>query len=53
MIRWGILGGGNIARRFAQSLEAVSGSRITAVSCRSLEKAEDFACRYGIERAFG
>ena len=53
MIRWGILGGGNIARRFAQSMEAVSGSRITAVSCRSLEKAEDFACRYGIERAFG
>lgn len=53
MIRWGILGGGNIARRFAQSMEAVSGSRITAVSCRSLEKAEAFAGRYGIERAFG
>ncbi|MBQ3975322.1 MAG: Gfo/Idh/MocA family oxidoreductase [Lachnospiraceae bacterium] len=53
MIRWGILGGGNIARRFAQSMEDVSGSRITAVSCRSREKAEDFAGRYGIERAFG
>jgi predicted dehydrogenase len=53
MIRWGILGGGNIARRFAQSMEDVSGSRITAVSCRSREKAEDFASRYSIERAFG
>lgn len=53
MIRWGILGGGNIARRFAQSMEDVSGSRITAVSCRSREKAEDFAGRYSIERAFG
>ncbi len=53
MIRWGILGGGNIARRFARSMEDISGSRITAVSCRSREKAEDFAGRYGIERAFG
>lgn len=53
MIRWGILGGGNIARRFAQSMEDIRGSRITAVSCRSREKAEDFAGRYGIERAFG
>ena len=53
MIRWGILGGGNIARRFAQSMEAVNGSRITAVSCRSPEKAETFAGRYGIERALG
>ena len=53
MIRWGILGGGNIARRFAQSMEVIRGSRITAVSCRSREKAEDFAGRYGIERAFG
>ena len=53
MIRWGILGGGNIARRFAESMEAVSGNKITAVSCRSREKAEDFAGRYGIDRAFG
>ena len=53
MIRWGILGGGNIARRFAQSMEDIRDSRITAVSCRSREKAEDFAGRYGIERAFG
>ena len=53
MIRWGILGGGNIARRFARSMEDISGSRITAVSCRSREKAEDFAGRDGIERAFG
>ena len=43
MIRWGILGGGNIARRFAQSMEDIRGSRITAVSCRSREKAEDFS----------
>ena len=53
MIRWGILGGGNIARRFAESMEAVSGNKITAVSCRSLEKAEAFAGSFGIERACG
>lgn len=53
MIRWGILGGGNIARRFAESMKAAGGNRIMAVSCRSREKAEAFAASFCIEKAYG
>lgn len=53
MIRWGILGGGNIARRFAASMESVKDNQIAAVSCRRQEKAEAFAGSFGIERACG
>ena len=50
MIRWGIIGGGNIAHRFANSLKHFEGGQLIAVSCRSMEKAEAFSreypCRY-------
>ena len=50
MIRWGIIGGGNIAHRFAESLKHFEGGELAAVSCRTQEKAEAFSreypCRY-------
>lgn len=53
MIRWGIIGAGNIARRFAQSMTFEEDAAITAVSCRTEEKARKFADAYGIEKAYG
>lgn len=53
MIRWGIIGAGNIARRFAQSMTFEEDAAITAVSCRTEEKARRFADAYGIEKAYG
>ena len=32
MIKWGIIGAGNIAHRFATSLEQVKGARLYAVA---------------------
>lgn len=42
-IRWGILGAGGIAKRFAASLETVEGARLVAVSGRSAERLAAFA----------
>lgn len=52
MICWGILGAGNIAGRFAKSLQFEKDARLLAVSCRTLEKAEQFARTHGAERAY-
>lgn len=53
MIRWGILGAGNIARRFCESLKQEPDSELWAVSCRTKEKAEAFAGNYGAGHAYG
>lgn len=42
-VRWGILGAGGIAKRFAASLEHVAGAELVAVSGRSAEKLVAFA----------
>lgn len=42
-VRWGILGAGGIAKRFAASLEHVDGAELVAVSGRSAEKLAAFA----------
>lgn len=51
-LRWGIIGGGWIARFFADALHAHTTQRITAVSTRSRETAEAFAAEHGIARAY-
>jgi predicted dehydrogenase len=43
MIRWGILGCGRIARKFAADLALVQDARLMAVAARKMETAEDFA----------
>jgi predicted dehydrogenase len=45
--RWGILGPGRIAHRFAQDLEVVEGVKLQAVASRSVERGAAFAQRYG------
>lgn len=53
MIRWGIVGAGNIAHTFAKDLALVAGNKLTAVASRSVDKARAFAATYGAENAFG
>lgn len=51
-LNWAILGPGLIANDFAKALLEVNGS-IYAVGSRTLEKAEEFAKKYSIEKAYG
>ena len=44
-IRWGILGCGNIANKFATDLQMVSGSVLRAVASRDPERAQKFAIK--------
>ena len=52
-VRWGILGPGGIANRLLQDLGRASNFTVVAAGSRSLDKAEAFAARYGIARAYG
>jgi predicted dehydrogenase len=52
-IRWGILGPGGIARRFADGLKMLDDAALVAVGSRSRERAEAFAREYGARRAWG
>ncbi len=52
-IRWGICSTGKIAETFAAALASVEESVCAAVSSRSLEKAQEFALKYGFEKAYG
>ena len=51
-VRWGILGAGGIAHRFAKSLAHEPASELAAISCRTPQKAEAFAAEFGVERVY-
>jgi len=53
MIKWGIIGAGNIANRFANSLEEVTDGELYAVANRTIEKAEDFKDNHPCEKGYG
>lgn len=48
VIRWGILGTGNIAKKFAKSLSILPDTRLVAVGSRSEETAKTFADEFGV-----
>jgi predicted dehydrogenase len=52
-IRWGVVGPGRIAEKVVEDFAVVDGARAVAVASRSLDRAQDFATRHGIERAHG
>lgn len=52
-LRWGILGAGHIARRFAREVPQHTRSTIAAVGARELARAETFATELGVEHAHG
>jgi predicted dehydrogenase len=52
-IRWGVVGPGRIAEKVVQDFAVVDGARPVAVASRSLERAESYAARHGLERAYG
>lgn len=52
-IRWGIVSAGGIANTVTSDLQAMPGGRAVAVASRDLGRAQAFAERHGIERAYG
>ena len=49
---WGILGTGNIANRFTESLKVIPNATIAAVGSRSSITANAFANKYGIKKSY-
>jgi predicted dehydrogenase len=52
-IRWGVVGPGRIAEQVVKDFAHVDGARAIAVASRSLDRAQNFAGRHGIDRAHG
>lgn len=52
-VRWGILGAGGIATKFATDLLRCPSNALTAVAARSGSRAAEFARRFGAERSYG
>lgn len=52
-LRWGVLGPGVIAQRFAKALSGVPGAKLQAVGSRDAARAREFAAAYGAEKAYG
>ena len=52
-IRWGILGPGRIATKFATGLQAAPDAKLVAVGSRNQERAEAFADQFGAPRRHG
>lgn len=52
IIRWGIIGLGNIANKFAADLLLVDGAQLEAVASRDPQKAKDFAQEYHTTKAY-
>ena len=53
MTRWGILGAGNIARKFAQDLLTLPDAQLYAVASTDQHRADEFAQEFNIPNAFG
>ena len=49
--RWGIIGAGRIAQRFARSLAHEPRAELVAISCRSAARAAAFAAEHGVPAA--
>ncbi len=52
-IKWGIIGCGNIANKFASDLALIDEAELTAVASRNIDKATKFAQQHNSKRAYG
>jgi predicted dehydrogenase len=52
-IRWGVVGPGRIAENLVRDFAVVDGARCVAIASRAQSRADDFAGRHGIDRAYG
>lgn len=52
-IRWGIVGPGGIAHKFATDLDIVGDGELVAVASRNIDKAKEFGNQYKAKYAFG
>jgi len=52
-INWGIIGPGRIAQQFAHDIPFAASANLLAVASRNLSRAEEFAGKYNIPRAYG
>ena len=53
MTRWGILGLGRIAHKFAADLLTLPSAQLVAVAASDQSRADEFAAQYGAAHAFG
>jgi predicted dehydrogenase len=53
VLRWGVIGPGEIANDFTRTLHANSDQRVVAVGSRSLDRAQAFAREHGVPTAHG
>lgn len=51
-LRFGIVGTGNIAHRFAEAIKNVENAELSAVASRTKDNADKFADEFGIEHSF-
>ncbi len=51
-VRWGVIGPGGIAARFADAMAQCDGGEIVAVSSRSIDRAHAYADRFGVGRRY-
>jgi predicted dehydrogenase len=52
IIKWGIIGLGNIANKFATDLATIENAELVAIASRSQENADDFAKKYNSKKAY-
>jgi predicted dehydrogenase len=53
VIRWGVIGTGNMAGQFARGLQHARGARLVAVASRSIDRARQFGRTFGVPHCYG
>jgi predicted dehydrogenase len=51
--KWGIIGPGRIANKFAEALALTGGATLEAVASRDADRAREFARKFGAARSYG
>ncbi|WP_228237421.1 Gfo/Idh/MocA family protein [Allomuricauda sp. M10] len=52
-IKWGVVGPGKIARKFASDLQLVEDAMLTGVGSRNVQRAQEFADEFDVPHVFG